>query len=192
MTRWRGKLKLNCGEKIFTGFGFNPESENIETLLHDMCCTYSLSPAWLCATPWTVAHQAPLSMGFSRQEYWRGLPFPPPGDLSDPGIELTSHFSCIGRRVLYHYLYLGSFLVCHSFTVFSSVCYNFWGVCFCLTFILLVFQEGVEISVFIALWLALIFKFLSIFFSFFLRSLSNFIIIIFYRQWQFALVVFIE
>ena len=39
------------------------------------------------ATPWTVAHQAPLSMGFSRQEYWSGLPFPSPGDLPDPGIK---------------------------------------------------------------------------------------------------------
>ena len=41
----------------------------------------------LFATPWTVAHQAPLSMGFSRQEYWRGLPFPSPGDLVNPGIK---------------------------------------------------------------------------------------------------------
>ena len=41
-------------------------------------------------TPWTVAHQAPLSMRFSRQEYWSRLPFPPPGDLPDPGIEPTS------------------------------------------------------------------------------------------------------
>ena len=39
------------------------------------------------ATPWTVARQAPLSVGFPRQEYWSGLPFPPPGDLPDPGIE---------------------------------------------------------------------------------------------------------
>ena len=38
-------------------------------------------------TPWTVAHQAPLSMGFSRQEYQSGLPFPSPGDLPDPGVE---------------------------------------------------------------------------------------------------------
>ena len=38
-------------------------------------------------TPWTVACQAPLSMGFSRQEYWSGLPFPSPGDLPDPGIK---------------------------------------------------------------------------------------------------------
>ena len=42
------------------------------------------------AAPWTVAHQAPLSMGFSRQEYWSGLPFPPPGDLPNPGIESGS------------------------------------------------------------------------------------------------------
>ena len=39
------------------------------------------------ANPWTVAYQAPPSMGFSRQEYWSGLPFPSPGDLPDPGIE---------------------------------------------------------------------------------------------------------
>ena len=42
------------------------------------------------ATLWTVAHQAPLSVGFSRQEYWSGLPLPSPGDLPHPGIEPTS------------------------------------------------------------------------------------------------------
>ena len=42
------------------------------------------------ATPWTVALQAPLSMEFSRQEYWSGLLFPPPGDLPNPGIESAS------------------------------------------------------------------------------------------------------
>ena len=50
----------------------------------------SLSRVRLFATPWTVAHQAPPSMGFSRQEYWSGLPFPSPGDLPDPGIEPRS------------------------------------------------------------------------------------------------------
>ena len=45
------------------------------------------------ATPWTAAHQAPLSTGFSRQEDWSGLPFPPPGDLPDPGIELMFFMS---------------------------------------------------------------------------------------------------
>ena len=49
-----------------------------------------LSHVWLFASPWTVAHQAPLSSGFSRQEYWSGLPFPPPGDLPQPGIESAS------------------------------------------------------------------------------------------------------
>ena len=47
----------------------------------------SLSRVQLFATPWTVAYEAPLSMGFSRQQYWSGLPFPSPGDLPDPGIE---------------------------------------------------------------------------------------------------------
>ena len=47
----------------------------------------SLSRVRLVTTPWTVAFQAPLSMGFSRQEYWSGLPFPLPGELPDPGIE---------------------------------------------------------------------------------------------------------
>ena len=47
----------------------------------------SLSRVQLFATPWTVAYQASLSMEFSRQEYWRGLPFPSPGDLPNPGIE---------------------------------------------------------------------------------------------------------
>ena len=47
----------------------------------------SLSRVQLFVTLWTVAHQAPLSMGFSRQEYWSGLPCPPTGDLPNPGIE---------------------------------------------------------------------------------------------------------
>ena len=50
----------------------------------------SLSCVRLFKIPWTVACQAPLSMEFSRQEYWSGLPFPSAGDLPDPGIELAS------------------------------------------------------------------------------------------------------
>ena len=50
----------------------------------------SLSRVRLFATPWTVAYQAPLSMGFPRQEYCSGLPFPSPGDLPDPGVEPRS------------------------------------------------------------------------------------------------------
>ena len=54
--------------------------------LHE-CMLNCLSHVQLFATPWTVDHQAPLSMGFFTREYWSGLPFPPPGDLPDPGIE---------------------------------------------------------------------------------------------------------
>ena len=57
------------------------------------------------ATLRTVAHQAPLSMGFSRQEHWSRLPCPPPGYLPNPGIKpvsLTSYLSCTGRWVLHH------------------------------------------------------------------------------------------
>ena len=68
--------------------------------------TLSLSHVQLFVTPWTVAHQAPLSMEFSRQEYWSGLPFSPPGDLPNPGIFSTQgpnpcllHFY---RWILYH------------------------------------------------------------------------------------------
>ena len=46
----------------------------------------ALSRARFCAAPWTAAHQVPPSMGFSRQEYWSGVPFPSPGDLPSPGI----------------------------------------------------------------------------------------------------------
>ena len=50
----------------------------------------SVAQSCLFATLWTVALQAPLSMGLSRQEYWSGLPLPPPGDLPDPGTEPAS------------------------------------------------------------------------------------------------------
>ena len=52
-----------------------------------VCVLSHFSRVWLVATPWTVAHQASLSRGFSRQEYWNGLLFPSPGDLPDPGID---------------------------------------------------------------------------------------------------------
>ena len=52
-----------------------------------VCVCESLSHVRLFATPWTIAHRASLSIGFSRQEYWSGLPFPAPGDLPNPGIK---------------------------------------------------------------------------------------------------------
>ena len=56
-----------------------PQMEDDDDLAAQSCPTL--------ATPWTVAHRAPLSTGFSRQEHWSGLPFPSPGDLPDPGIK---------------------------------------------------------------------------------------------------------
>ena len=65
---------------------------------------YLLSPVLLFATPWTVALQAPLSRGISRQEYESGLPFPPSGDLHTPGMEPTSPASLLNcRKILYHW-----------------------------------------------------------------------------------------
>ena len=63
---------------------------------HMLCvCAQSLSRVQLC-DPMDLAHQAPLSMGFFRQEYWSVLPFPPPGDLPNSGIEPTSLMSFAG------------------------------------------------------------------------------------------------
>ena len=55
------------------------------------CCCLVAKLSLTLATPWTIASQAPLSLRFPRQEYWSGLPFPPSGDLPDPGIE-PEHF----------------------------------------------------------------------------------------------------
>ena len=67
------------------------------------------------ATPWTVARQAPLYMGFSRQKYWSGLPFPSPGDLPDPGIvpTLASRFFTAES--------LGKSYITHIFTIHEDV-----------------------------------------------------------------------
>ena len=65
--------------------------------------TKSFSRVRLFATLWTVSLQAPLSMGFSRQEHWSGLPCPPPGIFPTQGLNLhLTYVSCIGRWVLYH------------------------------------------------------------------------------------------
>ena len=74
-------------------------------------CVKLLSHVLLFATPWTVAHQAPLSVGFSCQEYWSGLSFPPPGDLPDPGIEPESLALRVDSLPLSH---CGSLLTCYS------------------------------------------------------------------------------
>ena len=66
-------------------------AENFDLIiLYVSSSACELSHAWFFEAPWTVACQAPLSMGFSRQEYWSGLSFPSPGDLPSPGIKSTS------------------------------------------------------------------------------------------------------
>ena len=66
-----------------------------------VCVCLQLSRVRFFVTPWTTACQVPLSIGYSRQEYWTGLPYTSPGDLSQPGDQ--TYISCIGRLVLYHW-----------------------------------------------------------------------------------------
>ena len=74
----------------------------------------------LFATPWTVALQVPLSIRFSRQEYWTGLPFLPPGDLPNPGIEPASVTStCIDRKIFYPYHHQGNQIAKSATGLFS-------------------------------------------------------------------------
>ena len=70
------------------------QASDSEKVMGPMCAVLNrFSCIRLFATLWTVAHKAPLSTGFSKQEHWSGLPCPPPGDLPYPGIELSSLMS---------------------------------------------------------------------------------------------------
>ena len=93
--------EVNQTEKeiLFLFFGCISRSEIVG-------CAQSLSHVHLSVTPWTVALQAPLPMGFPRQEHWSGLPFPTPGDLPTQGL---SQCLCIGRWIFYHWSQRGSF-----------------------------------------------------------------------------------
>ena len=73
------KIKRNKSELLALSFQMSKSSLLLLLSLFSRVC--------LCVTPWTIAHQAPLSMGFSRPGYWSGLSFPFPGDLPNPGIE---------------------------------------------------------------------------------------------------------
>ena len=87
---WQRSL-LGYGPSCHKELGMTEASEQAHTQAN-IACEHDqlLSFIWLFVTSWTVAYQAPLSMGFSRQEYWRGLPCPPPGDLPDPRIKPVS------------------------------------------------------------------------------------------------------
>ena len=92
------------------------------------CMLSRFSHDRLFASPWTVVHQAPLSTGFSRLEYWSGLPCPPPRDLSQPW--KWTWVSCVsytGKWVLYHYkeVVLGSILIkCKSLNIYYFLFYT--------------------------------------------------------------------
>ena len=81
--------------KDYMGFGEISKS-NYCPKCQKVCCLSVISQ--LFATPWTVACKAPLSMGFSRQKYWSGLPFPSPGDLPDPGTDWSPVSSALADR----------------------------------------------------------------------------------------------
>ena len=90
-------------------------------LSHTACMPHPFSRVWLLVTPWTVARQTLLSMGFSRQESWSGLPCPPPGDLPTQGLNpcllnpLPWHLPLAppGKPLSYTYIHLFS----HSFPI---------------------------------------------------------------------------
>ena len=90
--RWQN-TKFKFWGKWFLTWKFIPGwlmvklEDRVQAFLNQKACAYLLSHVRLFAAPWTVAHQAPPSMDFSRQEYWSELPFPSPGDLPYPGIE---------------------------------------------------------------------------------------------------------
>ena len=92
-------------------YNFNATNKNI-VYVACMCAKVPQSCLTLC-DPWTVALQAPLSMGFSRQEYWSGLPCSPPGALPDPGIEPPSFMSPALPGSLYQQRRLGGHSICY-------------------------------------------------------------------------------
>ena len=81
----QSQVQLRCMIKHSYNLSISPKYR-----LNSKLCAYLLSHVRLLATPWTVARQVPLSMGFSRQEYWSRLPFPSQRDLPDPGIKPRS------------------------------------------------------------------------------------------------------
>ena len=107
-------LTIYCGWKATVSTG-----SMMPSFYHSLCCPQSFTHVRLSATPWTVACQAPLPMKFSRQEYWSRLPFPSPGDLSNPGTESASLVSpafSIGLHGKPYYLLLLLLLLLSRFS----------------------------------------------------------------------------
>ena len=87
------KLCTRLPKSAFSGLKQSPWMY----LHHMLCCAQSLSHVQLCG-PMDSTHQSPLSKGFSRKQYWSGLPFPTPGNIPNPGIEPTCEFSTLAGR----------------------------------------------------------------------------------------------
>ena len=100
----------------------------------------------LFVTFWTVAHQAPLSMGFSRQEYWRGWTCSPPGDLCDPGIKPVSHISCIDSQVLYLLALLDMILYTLYTYIYTHTLYTLYYICVFLETLNICFNFGAGVK----------------------------------------------
>ena len=93
------KTFIHCHWRVNWCNYYGSTLSNKLNMLISVCMLSLFSRVLLFATPWTVARQDPLSMGFSRQEYWSGLPFPSPGDLYHPGVKLyVSYVSHIAGR----------------------------------------------------------------------------------------------
>ena len=102
------KLLIYSEESFLTQKKFSAHPEKNLCSLYSACVLSCFSFVQLFVTSWTIAHQGLLSTGYSRQEYQSRLPFLPPGNLPNLGIEPVSQFSCIGKQLLYHYCHLGS------------------------------------------------------------------------------------
>ena len=140
--KWEQYLRLSClNPALVTPPSWSSAQLalwlSVDRYMHRVCCLFcrfllcvcvwvcvcvrSLSHVRLLATPWTVARQAPLSAGFSRQWSWRGLPFLPPGDLPDPGAEVTSPASAALQAGSLPLSHCGSPLVSWGDVDFSSL-----------------------------------------------------------------------
>ena len=107
LTRVTQGVSAELGFKLkeISSMGCNQHKAPIVIMLRCIMCLHakSLSRVQLFVTPCTVPHQAPLSMGFSRKEYWSGLPCPPPGDFPNPGIEPASPTLQVAALPLSHW-----------------------------------------------------------------------------------------
>ena len=111
---------------VFLAFLVGPMVKNPPAMQECVCVCVCVLVTQLCVSPWTVTHQAPLPMGFSRQKYWSELPFPSPGNLPDPGIEpesLTLQAVSLPSESLGKPPHT-SFSTLHIYVLIYNICFN--------------------------------------------------------------------